>query len=61
LREAARLGFGRALVPRIGGPPGGRDEPALEVIEVATLRDAVEIALGSRADHRGDALPAMLG
>ncbi len=45
MREAARLGFGRAIVPA-----GGRGEhpavvPGLEIVPVATLRDAVEAAL----------------
>jgi DNA repair protein RadA/Sms len=47
LREAARLGFARALVPR----PRGRELPAiagLEVVVVGTLRDAVRAALASQ-------------
>jgi DNA repair protein RadA/Sms len=45
MREAARLGFGRAIVPA-----GGRGErptavPGLEIVPVSTLRDAVEAAL----------------
>jgi DNA repair protein RadA/Sms len=45
LREAARLGFARAIVPR-----GSRDGPrpvveGLEVVAVASLRDALEQAL----------------
>jgi DNA repair protein RadA/Sms len=45
VREAARLGFGRAIVPA-----GGRGErpaavPGLEIVSVATLREAVEAAL----------------
>jgi DNA repair protein RadA/Sms len=46
LREAARLGFTRALVPR----PRGRELPAipgLEVVVVGTLRDAVRAALAA--------------
>ncbi len=50
LREAARLGFTSAIVP----PPGrGADLPALpgmQVRQVATLRDAVEAALGPGSD-----------
>ncbi len=45
LREAARLGFGRAIVPAAGR---GETPPAvagLEIVPVATLRDAVEQAL----------------
>ena len=44
LREAARLGFDRAIVPRAGaGAAAGRAR--LEVVAVGTLRDAVEAAL----------------
>ncbi len=56
LREAARLGFVRAIVPR---PPRGGSAPevdGLEVVAVGTLREAIEAALD--ADAR---IPAMLG
>lgn len=56
LREAARLGFSRAVVPR---PPRGGSLPSidgLEVVAVATLREAIAEAL--EADAR---TPAMLG
>ena len=56
LREAARLGFVRAVVPR---PVRGADPPrveGLEVIAVGTLREAIAEAL--EADAR---TPAMLG
>jgi DNA repair protein RadA/Sms len=56
LREAARLGFARAIVPR---PPRGGSAPTvdgLDVIAVGTLRDAIGQAL--EADVR---TPAMLG
>jgi DNA repair protein RadA/Sms len=43
LREAARLGFTRALVPRTRGPAPSVD--GLEVVPVATLRDALAAAL----------------
>jgi len=61
LREAARLGFSRAIVPAGAGGPGSdgvgdggarasrteaRPPDGLEVVEVRTLRDAVEAALG---------------
>jgi DNA repair protein RadA/Sms len=61
LREAARLGFARAIVPR---PASGGVLPpidGLEVAVVATLRDAIEAALSDRPSPRGEALPAMLG
>jgi DNA repair protein RadA/Sms len=48
LREAARLGFSRAIVPagRSGRPP---DVEGLEIIAVETLRAAIEAALGRHA------------
>ena len=61
LREAARLGFGRAIVPH---PSGGTRLPVidgLEVVPVATLRDAIAAALADRPSPRGEAVPAMLG
>jgi len=61
LREAARLGFGRAIAPR---PSGGAGLPAvdgLEVVAVATLRDAIAAALTDRPSPRGEPVPAMLG
>jgi DNA repair protein RadA/Sms len=47
LREAARLGFDRAIVPPAarGRQPTGAD--ALQLIEAATLRDAIDKALRS--------------
>jgi DNA repair protein RadA/Sms len=61
LREAARLGFATAIVPRPGR--GGRplEAPGLQVLEVATLRDAIAAGLGEGPRVRGDAVPAMLG
>jgi DNA repair protein RadA/Sms len=61
LREAARLGFASAIVPRPrrGSPPV--EVPGLDVIEASTLRDAIRLALGERPRARSDALPAMLG
>ena len=66
-RPGAAAARGRA--PRVHGrdraAAGARreplDVPGLRIVEVATLRDAVEAALASGADRRGDALPAMLG
>ena len=45
LREAARLGFVRAIVPRPsrGAPP---TVPGLAVVEVSSLRDAIRAAIG---------------
>ncbi len=55
LREAARLGFVRAIVPRSarGGPPPVVD--GLDVLAVGTLREAIGVAL--ETDSRS---PAML-
>jgi DNA repair protein RadA/Sms len=61
LREAARLGFEVALVPRPGPGAPSIDAPGLRLIEVATLRAAVEVALNERTEPHGEALPAMLG
>jgi DNA repair protein RadA/Sms len=43
LREAARLGFTRALVPRTRG--AAPEVEGLEVVPVATVRDALAVAL----------------
>jgi DNA repair protein RadA/Sms len=61
LREAARLGFGRAIVPR--GAKGDRplNVPGMEIIVVASLADAVRGALASGPGARGEAVAAMLG
>ena len=69
LREAARLGFVRAIVPRPArGSPG--NVPGLEVIEVGSLRDAIRAAIGTDADpgrmprngpRMAEAAPPMLG
>ena len=62
LREAARLGFVRALVPR---PLPGIQLARIDGLEVATaetLADAIKIGLADRsASPRGEAMPAMLG
>jgi DNA repair protein RadA/Sms len=55
LREAARLGFRRAVVPRAGRSADVPRVDGLEIVAVATLRDALEAALGSRAAARGGA------
>jgi DNA repair protein RadA/Sms len=44
LREAARLGFDRAIVP--AGRQGGPTEEGIEVVPAANLRDALAAALG---------------
>ena len=61
LREAARLGFGRAIVPRPSGGTLPAGSTASRSSPVATLRDAIEAALADRPSPRGEAVPAMLG
>jgi DNA repair protein RadA/Sms len=46
LREAARLGFQRAIVPRTGSRERGPDVEGIELVAVSTLRDAIEAAIG---------------
>jgi len=61
LREAARLGFETAIVPRPSRGAAQVEVPGLRIVEVATLREAVEAALTGEPGRRGDAVPAMLG
>ena len=61
LREAARLGFEIAIVPRPGRDAPPIEAAGLRIVEVATLRDAVEAALTGEAGRHGDAVPALLG
>ncbi len=62
LREAARLGFVRALVPRPVSGTTLATIDGLEIVSVDTLADAIKIALAGRpAAPRGEAVPAMLG
>jgi DNA repair protein RadA/Sms len=59
LREAARLGYVRAVVPKPSR--GGRlpDVPGLEIVPVATLREALAAALSTMPE--GAAGDARLG
>ncbi len=52
LREAGRLGFERAVVPRAGRDAVATSVGGLEVIGVGTLRDAIETALDARTIRR---------
>ena len=45
LREAARLGFVRAIVPRPGRGPALPTVAGLEIVSVGSLREAIEAAL----------------
>jgi DNA repair protein RadA/Sms len=61
LREAARLGFRRAIVPKPApGVPVTRIE-GLDSMGVETLAEAIKISLELGAEPRGEAVPAMLG
>ncbi len=51
LREAARLGFTRAVVPRAPARGAAR-APVIEVVEVGTLADAVLASIGASAGGR---------
>jgi DNA repair protein RadA/Sms len=61
LREAARLGFGRAIVPR--GSAGTRPPrvDGLEVVATETLAESIKASLEIRTQPHGEAVPAMLG
>jgi DNA repair protein RadA/Sms len=61
LREAARLGFQRAVVPRPSAGATIVRIEGLEIIPAETLADAISAALDERTGIRGDAVPAMLG
>jgi DNA repair protein RadA/Sms len=56
LREAARLGFRRAIVPSAGNAPAIEGLVGLEVVRVATLRDALEVALAVPGEAPGRAV-----
>jgi DNA repair protein RadA/Sms len=62
LREAARLGFTRAVVPRPATGAALARIDGLEVVAVETIAEAIKVALADRvAAPHGDAVPAMLG
>ena len=61
LREAARLGFTSAIVPRPGRGAPPVEVPGLRIVEVATLREAIATGIGDGQRTRGEAVPAMLG
>ena len=49
LREASRLGFGRAIVPRPGRGPATPDVAGMDVLAVGSLREAIEAALSDES------------
>jgi len=54
LREVARLGFGRAIVPRPSRHEPAPEVDGLELVVVATLKDALEAALTVPTGPRGE-------
>jgi DNA repair protein RadA/Sms len=61
IREAARLGFERAIVPRTRGLPSGLAD-GIELVHVATLREAIAAGLDGQAREAGlKPVPAVLG
>jgi DNA repair protein RadA/Sms len=56
LREAARLGFDRAIVPR-PSRAAAPSVPGMEVIAVGTVRDAIRAALGAAAGRAPEERP----
>jgi len=61
LREVARLGFERAIVPAASHNGRLPEVPGLELIAVPSLRAALDAALSEPVGKRGEAAPAMLG
>jgi len=55
LREAARLGFARAIVPRSGRAAPSEPIAGLGIVAAATLREAVDAALGGASTGHGEA------
>ena len=55
LREVARLGFARAIVPRTGRSAQSAPIDGLHIVAVATLAEAIDAALGSASTRRGEA------
>jgi DNA repair protein RadA/Sms len=51
LREAARLGYKRAIIPRAAAGDAGL-APDIETVPAGTLREAIERALGPREPGR---------
>ncbi len=61
LREAARLGFVRAIVPRSSRGARPIEVAGMEVVAVGSLADAIARALVAGSEKRGEAVAAMLG
>ncbi|HEY3523604.1 MAG TPA: DNA repair protein RadA [Candidatus Limnocylindrales bacterium] len=66
IREAARLGFRHAIVPRPGAADRERADSAaadvgVRLIAAASLREAIGAAIGGRSDSGVTPIPAVLG
>jgi DNA repair protein RadA/Sms len=61
LREAARLGFRRAIVPRPAAGASIARIEGLDIIAAATLAESIKASLDIRTKAHGEAVPAMLG
>jgi DNA repair protein RadA/Sms len=61
LREAGRLGFTRAIVPRPASGVSLAPIAGLDVTLVSTLREAIEVALADHPTSHSEPVPAMLG
>jgi DNA repair protein RadA/Sms len=61
LREAARLGFTRAIVPRPSRGAETPSVPSMEIVLAATLSDAIGAALAKGTPERGEPVATMLG
>ena len=60
LREAARLGFTRAIVPSGAGRGDDIEGLAIDLVRVATLREAIAAALVERARDETHAIPVAI-
>jgi DNA repair protein RadA/Sms len=61
LREAARLGFRSAVVPRPSTTATSVRIDGLDVTYAETLAGAIEATLELRTESRGEVVPSMLG
>ncbi len=60
LKEAARLGFTRAIVPRNTGRGDDLDGVAIELVRVGTLKEAIGAALAERARDETRTIPVAI-
>jgi DNA repair protein RadA/Sms len=60
LKEASRLGFTRAIVPRNAGRGDDLEGVTIDLVRVATLREAISAALVERARDEPHAVPVAI-